>query len=146
MVGMLCDGRDKMKKTFFRAGISVLLMIWMLAGCATQGVYKTPEGLAHLISSKSEPYILVDVRTEREYTTGHIPSAINIPVTTLEQNPPTKDKSALIIVYCQSGGRSKIGKATLQRLGFTRVVDFGSILNWKGVLITGIKPSGDTGN
>jgi phage shock protein E len=126
-----------MKKAFFRACIPVLLMIWMLSGCTTQGVYKTPEGLAQLISSRSEPYILIDVRTVQEYTMGHIPSAINIPVTTLEQNLPTEDRSALIIVYCQSGGRSKTGMATLQRLGFNRVVDFGSIQNWKGVLITG---------
>ena len=135
-----------MKKAFFRAGILVLFVIWMFAGCTSLGVYKTPGGLAQLISSRSEPYILIDVRTAQEYTSGHIPSAINLPVTTLEQNLPTENRSALIIVYCQSGGRSKTGKATLQRLGFNRVVDFGSIQNWKGVLVIGDKPSGDMGN
>ncbi len=124
-----------MKRNLLRTGIPVFVIVWVLAGCATQGIYKTPEGLAHLVASKSEPYILVDVRTPPEYTKGHIPSAINIPVTTLEQNPPTGDKSALVIVYCQSGGRSKIAKTTLQRLGFNHVVDFGSIQNWKGELI-----------
>jgi rhodanese-related sulfurtransferase len=124
-----------MKRTLLCAGIPLFVIICVLTGCATQGVYNTPEGLAQLVTSKSEPYILVDVRTPSEYTKGHIPSAINIPVTTLEQNPPTGDTSALIIVYCQSGGRSKIAQATLQRLGFNRVVDFGSIRNWKGELI-----------
>ena len=124
-----------MKRTLLRDSVPVLMIVWVLAGCATQSVYKTPDGLARLITSRNEPYILVDVRTPPEYAKGHIPSAINIPVATLEQNPPTGDKSALIIVYCQSGGRSKIAKATLQRIGFNHVVDFGSIQNWKGELV-----------
>jgi rhodanese-related sulfurtransferase len=135
-----------MKRSFLRIGISVLLITGMFAGCATQGVPTSPEGLAHLVSSKSEPYVLVDVRTAEEYASGHIPSAINVPVATLEQNLPTEDRGALIIVYCQSGGRSRAGKAALVRLGFTRVVDFGSILKWKGVLITGTNPTGGTGS
>jgi phage shock protein E len=132
-----------MKRTLLGASTPILVIVCVLAGCATHDVYKTPEGLAQLVTSKSEPYILVDVRTPAEFTKGHIPSAINIPVTTIEQNPPTGDKSALIIVYCQSGGRSKIAKATLQRLGFIHVVDFGSIQNWGGELIK--ETQADTG-
>ena len=135
-----------MKGLFLRAGVFVLLSLWMLVGCATQGGYTTPGGLAHLIASRTEAYILMDVRTQPEYASGHIPTAINVPLPTVGQNLPSEEKGALIIVYCQSGGRSRAAKAVLEKLGFTRVMDFGSILNWKGELVTGMAPTERTGS
>jgi len=129
-----------MRRSLIRAGVSASLFVLMLSACATSGNYDDPGALAQLISSKSEPYALIDVRSAEEYAAGHIPSAINIPVATLEKNLPTEDRNALVIVYCQSGIRSKAGKTVLDRLGFTRVVDFVSVDNWKGALVTGTSP------
>jgi rhodanese-related sulfurtransferase len=94
--------------------------------------YSDPVQLAALISTRSEPYILVDVRTAEEYNAGYIPTAINIPYDQIARNPPTSDTTALVIVYCASGRRSSMATATLKGLGYTRVVDFGSIKKWKG--------------
>ena len=117
-----------------------ILAGFMAASCASPVSYAEPEALARLIAEKSEPYILVDVRTPAEYDSGHIPTAVNIPVTEIAEKPPTADTKALIIVYCRSGARSAAAAKTLTDLGYTRVVDFGGVSRWKGGLVTLISP------
>jgi phage shock protein E len=82
----------------------------------------------------------VDVRTPQEYSAGHIPTAVNIPVSTIAKQFPTEDKDALIIVYCASGMRSATAKRTLDAAGFTNVVNFGPVSRWEGQLATGDAP------
>jgi rhodanese-related sulfurtransferase len=79
---------------------------------------------------------LIDVRTAEEYRSGAIPSAVNIPFDVIQDKLPTQDRSARIVVYCQSGNRSGKAKATLESLGFQNVNDFGAVTNWQGELIT----------
>jgi rhodanese-related sulfurtransferase len=123
-------------------GLSVLSLCaaFFVLGCATHKPYDDPDGLAWLVAQKSGPYFLVDVRTPAEYASGHIPSAVNIPVTELQDRLPTTDRSALIIVYCASGGRSASAAKLLGGLGFTRVVNFGAVSRWGGGLVRGDKP------
>jgi rhodanese-related sulfurtransferase len=102
--------------------------------------YADPANLQQLISKKTEPYILVDVRTLDEYTSGHIPTAINIPYDKIGENPPTSDLNALIIVYCKSGGRSRSAAQTLEGRGYLHIVDFGTIGRWTGALNTTTQP------
>ena len=85
-------------------------------------------------------YLLVDVRTNEEYVSGHIPTAVNIPYDIIGEEPPTPDKAALIIVYCRSGNRSAQAKKTLDSLGYLDVVDFGAIGRWTHVLVEGADP------
>jgi rhodanese-related sulfurtransferase len=104
------------------------------------GKYTDPAALAKLLAEKTEPYVLVDVRTPEEYASGHIPGAVLIPYDTIGGRPPTGDKDALVILYCRSGNRSGIAARTLKSLGFTQVQDFGGINRWKGPLTQGDKP------
>jgi phage shock protein E len=92
------------------------------------------EKLAEIIASGDPNTYLVDVRTEAEYNAGAIPSAINIPFDVIADDLPTEVRSDLIIVYCRSGNRSGIATDTLEDLGFTNVLDFGAVGNWKGEL------------
>lgn len=96
----------------------------------TTADYKEPTQLKDLIKKDKEPHILVDVRTEGEYSEGHIPTAINIPVQIIEENPPEVPKDRLVIVYCRSGNRSAQAKKILSTLGYSRVVNFGGINSW----------------
>jgi rhodanese-related sulfurtransferase len=107
---------------------------------AAQRDYADPDRLAALIADQLEPYILVDVRTAAEYDPGHIPTALTIPVDTIADNPPTADLSALIIVYCRSGARSSTAAGALRALGYSRVVDFGSVSRWRGELVATAGP------
>ena len=125
-----------MKNTFFQLcllGIPAMLF----SGGQKESDYTDPEVLSRLIKDKESGYFLVDVRTPEEYASGHIPKAINIPVTEIGVRPPTEAKTALIIVYCRSGARSESAMKTLQGLGYTKVVNFGSVSRWKGELVTG---------
>ncbi len=73
-------------------------------------------------------------RAPGEYSTGHIPAAVNIPVDIIAKEPPTTDTSALIIVYCRSGMRSASAKALLDEIGYLRDVNSGGISRWTGDL------------
>ena len=59
--------------------------------------------------NNSNKYLLVDVRSPLEYNEGHLRGSINIPFYRINKNTEKlipKDVD-LIIVYCQTGYRSK---------------------------------------
>jgi len=91
--------------------------------------------LAQLIARADPNTYLIDVRTAEEFKSGAIPTALNIPYDVIENNLPTQDRSARIVVYCRSGHRASIAKAKLEALGFTEVNNFGGIDNWQGKLV-----------
>ena len=86
------------------------------------------------LNAISETVLIIDVRTPKEYSEGHIPNARNINfydetfITEMNKLDKTKD----IYVYCKVGGRSGKAAKQLQKLGFVKVYDLeGGILNWK---------------
>ena len=51
----------------------------------------------------SKQVLILDVRTEEEFVTGHISNAINIPVEELEYRlEELSNKEEIILVYCKS--------------------------------------------
>lgn len=87
---------------------------------------------AKSIIDSGEEHIILDVREKDEYDEGHIPNAVLIPYTEIEDKAeellPNKDM--LILVYCRSGRRSKIASLSLAELGYTNVKEFGGIIDW----------------
>lgn len=81
----------------------------------------------------SEGAVLIDVRSTFEYSNSHLDEAINIDVQVIGDVIETQipDKNTKIIVYCQSGSRSKTAANTLIEKGYTNVYDLGSIDNCK---------------
>ena len=79
-------------------------------------------------------YIILDVRRADEYAQGHIPGAINVANESIGAEAPLElpDKNQLIYVYCRSGNRSKQAAEKLAALGYTNIVEFGGIIDWKG--------------
>jgi len=79
-------------------------------------------------------YVILDVRTPEEFAEKHIPGAINIPNETIGTDEITQlaDKDQLILVYCRSGNRSKQASEKLAALGYSNIVEFGGINDWKG--------------
>lgn len=77
-------------------------------------------------------YVILDVRTDEEFSEGHIPGAMLIPDYEIEDKAESmlKDKDQLILVYCRSGNRSKGASEALAKLGYTNVVEFGGIIDW----------------
>ena len=93
----------------------------------------TPQEAKRIMDS-GEEHIILDTREQDEFDEGHIPGAILIPYTEIENKAeemlPDKDK--LILVYCRSGRRSKIAAESLAKLGYTNVKEFGGIIDWEG--------------
>ncbi len=82
--------------------------------------------------------ILIDVRSNEEYETGHIEGAINIPHTSIfnETEKYVKDKHKdNIIMYCSSGKRCAQAKLSLEYLGYDNLYTF----KWNGERIVNIK-------
>ncbi|GAA0107157.1 MULTISPECIES: rhodanese-like domain-containing protein [Clostridium] len=76
--------------------------------------------------------IILDVRSEEEYNSGHIENSILIPIDKLEEEAENilNDKNKKILVYCRSGNRSKKASNILLEKGYTNVYDFGGIKDW----------------
>ena len=76
--------------------------------------------------------IILDVRSEGEFATGHIPGAILLPDFEISAGAEDvlTDKYALILVYCQSGNRSRGATSLLMSMGYMNVYDFGGINTW----------------
>ena len=88
---------------------------------------------AKKIMDSGEEHIILDVREQNEYDEGHIPGAILIPYTEIEDKAEKMlpDKNMQILVYCRSGRRSKIASESLIKLGYTNVKEFGGINEWQ---------------
>ena len=74
---------------------------------------------------------VLDVRTKREYSQGHIKTAINIPVDELRENIDKLDKKSNIVVYCRTSYRSYLAYRILANNGFKNIRNLnGSYLSW----------------
>ncbi len=132
-----------------RTKIFLYLSVFIiLSGCAKQKT-KSPQGktkkeateiseivkithlsssdLKKLIDEKNKDYILIDVRSRGEYASGHIPTAIHILYTQIEERINEIPKDKLIDVYCKVGSRSSVAESKLKELGYKNVLNFGGI-------------------
>ena len=115
--------------------LPLLLSLLLLAGCggnAAAGYQQITQEEAKAMMDSQE-VIILDVREQDEYDSGHIPGAVLLPVgsiddTTAAQVIPEKDST--VLVYCRSGNRSKTASAALADLGYTNIYEFGGINTW----------------
>ena len=85
---------------------------------------------------KKENVAIIDVRTEKEYSEGHIPDAQNIDVQKEDFSAQIQslDKSKTYLLYCRSGKRSAKALNILKEAGFQKVYHLkGGFIEWDGV-------------
>ena len=68
-------------------------------------------------SAHGERQTILDVRTRREWESGHIEGAINIPLGELPDRTRELSGERTIITVCESGYRSSLAASVLQRAG-----------------------------
>ncbi|MBA4421852.1 MAG: MerR family transcriptional regulator [Syntrophus sp. (in: bacteria)] len=75
--------------------------------------------------------LIIDVRTEAEWKSGHIEGAVLIPYEKIEEKIGTvaKDKSKRIYLYCRTGRRANIAKDSLDKLGYKDVINLKTLEN-----------------
>jgi rhodanese-related sulfurtransferase len=80
--------------------------------------------------SANTPHFLLDVRTSEEFASGHIHSAVNISVESLESRLSEVPTDQPVVVYCRSGNRSAQASQILSQAGYTRIYDLGGLNDW----------------
>ena len=120
-----------MKKVFLIVSLAVMLLSGCSADEAVTYTSITANEAKELMDSRND-YIILDVRTEKEFSEGHIPGAVLIPDYEIAERAANElpDKDQLILVYCRSGRRSKIASEKLAELGYKNVKEFGGIIDW----------------
>ena len=93
--------------------------------------YKTIDAEEAKLMMDNQEVIIIDVREENEYTRGHVPNSILIPLSTIkEENDILPEKEKTILVYCRSGSRSAKAAKILSHMGYKHIYNFGGILDW----------------
>ncbi len=72
--------------------------------------------------------LVVDVRSPDEFSRGHLPKAVNVPLDALSTQAPTRfpDKGQPLLLHCVSGVRSGMGVQQLKALGYTNAFNLGT--------------------
>ncbi len=120
---------------------TLALIITTLTGCTStnnqtaedDSYIKLTAQEAKAMMDGDDEIIVLDVRTQEEYDSGHIEGAILIPENEISKTAETvlTDKDAKILVYCRSGRRSAQAAEKLVELGYTSIYDFGGINSWE---------------
>jgi rhodanese-related sulfurtransferase len=92
-------------------------MAGFVAGGLLRGDHPQVDVEAVLAAPADESPCLVDVRTPQEYTDGHIPGAVNLPVDDLRTRLGELPRDRQIAVYCQVGQRGYLATRILKQAG-----------------------------
>ena len=129
--------------------IIMAALLLLLTSCSSAGQVMDGEDMVRSYTQISQDeakqmmeqdgtQIIVDVRTQEEYDSGHIPGAICIPNESIGTEHPEElpDLDQVILVYCRSGNRSKQAAQKLFDMGYINVYEFGGINDWTGEVVT----------
>ncbi|HEY8193005.1 MAG TPA: molybdopterin-synthase adenylyltransferase MoeB [Gaiellaceae bacterium] len=92
------------------------------------GARETPDALS------ANDALLLDVRSDQEWQVAHIPGALHVPMSQLEERLPevVPDRKRPIITYCAVGARSLRSLSTLDELGYEDSISMsGGIVAWQ---------------
>ena len=116
--------------------IPLLLSLLLLTGCGRNTSDSSYEQITQEAAKEmmdAQEVIILDVREQDEYDSGHIPGAVLLPVGTIDEDTAADvipEKDSTVLVYCRSGNRSKTASAALAELGYTGIYEFGGINTW----------------
>lgn len=116
--------------------LTLCSFLLLLTGCskhAADGSYQEISQEEAKEMMDNQEVILLDVREQNEYDSGHIPEAVLLPVGTINEDSAAAvipEKDTVVLVYCRSGNRSKAAASTLAELGYTNIYEFGGINTW----------------
>ena len=120
--------------------LPLFLLLLLLTGCGGTASNASSENDYQQISQEeakemmdTQDVIILDVREQDEYDSGHIPGAVLLPVGTIDGDTAAAaipEKDSKVLVYCRSGNRSKTASSTLAELGYTNIYEFGGINTW----------------
>lgn len=120
----------------FGAGILPVASQSVYVGQAgTQGKilkqYIDPAALKKLTDNPVDSIWIIDVRSEKAYMNGHIPTARSYPVGTITSRFTEIPNTQYLIIYCTVGANAKIASKYLKKAGYRRYINWGGISRWE---------------
>lgn len=119
------------------AGVLLFIVARKKMMTSNKNVKNVSGAEASELVSKDKSFLILDVRTKGEFSGGHIPGAINIPVQELPNRVAEIKKhiEQPVMVYCASGGRSPGAVSILLKNDFTNIYHLSrGISSWSGKL------------
>jgi len=113
--------------------LSAGMLVWPMIGRRISGV-KEVETLEATQLINHRDAVILDVREDKEFVTGHLPNAKHIPLGQLvaRLKDVEKFKKKPIVVNCRSGARSATACGILRKNGFEEVYNLkGGINAWQ---------------
>ncbi len=122
-----------LREHWILAGAFVLVFIMLLIEEArAKGVSGalTPQGATHAINREGAG--VLDIRSEKQFTEGHIVGALNISQDNLERDMKklNKFKNKPIIVVCSTGQKASGVVAKLKKAGYNATMLSGGVVAW----------------
>lgn len=128
---------DKSKnKTLGKGLIAFMLLVsasFMVSADEGSVSYVEADEAHSLLKEASRELVVLDIRTTKEFDSGHIKGAVNIDFYSdqFREKLAKLDKSKTYLVYCRSGGRSQRSLSTFNDLNFENIVHLnGGYKSW----------------
>ena len=127
--------KDNTTAILIRWILGSLVVLLVASGCSPADAPEVqPLSQEQLLSAPPAGALILDVRSEAEFGSGHVPGAINIPHDQLASRLSDLDSGTdrPVVVYCQSGKRAGIAGAVLLAAGYTNVLHLeGDMKAWR---------------
>lgn len=76
-------------------------------------------------------HLLLDVRELEEYVEGHLPNAVNLPLSELQARVGEVGQDKPLVIVCRSGGRSAMAAEFFAALGYGELYNLeGGTMGW----------------
>ena len=93
--------------------------------------YIEPSELKKLTENPVDSIWIIDVRSEKAYANGHIPTAKSFPAGSVLSRLSEISKSQYLILYCTVGANAQIVSKKLRKAGYKRYINWGGISRWE---------------
>ena len=116
----------------FLAGAAVIAALAVIAIELKERIQQfAAVSAAQAVRLMNQGALIIDLRPQEAYETGHIGEARNVPVAELEAQAEAlkKWRDRTVITYCDSGANGAGAARTLAKLGFTKVFNLDGGLN-----------------
>lgn len=85
-----------------------------------------------------DPHLLVDVREDKEWSSGHVAGAVHLGKGIIERDIETRvpEKNTKLVLYCGGGYRSALVADALQNMGYTNAISLDG--GWRALQAAGM--------
>jgi len=93
--------------------------------------YIEPSELKQIVENPVDSIWIIDVRSEKAYSNGHIPTAKSFPAGTVMSRLNEIPKTQYLIIYCTVGANAQIVSKKLKKAGYKRYINWGGLSRWE---------------